>query len=217
MESSIHDWAPVQDQAFDDKNVVAHTQSISRSQSIMTWDGASYSEDAEDEELVRKRKQLQLIEEQIARKKASIALKRGELQQGPLCYNSDDENELADSTEFRDTQVGTERDIENCPLFTNNISQKPTHQEAISLTERQISILNELTEPFLSSFKVSTPSDHITFVCTYDSNVTSLNKGRKYTQFSHYISRSGWVSDQTPSSYKIMISCIITPQFDMLY
>lgn len=174
MESSAHGCALVRDQVFDDKNAVPYTQSISESQGIMAWDSASYNEDTEDEELVRKRKQLQLIEAQIASKKASIALKKGKLQQGPLCYDSDDENEPADPTGIRDTQVGTEKDSEKCSLFTNNISQKPAHQEAISLTERQISILNELTQPFLS-LKVSRPSDHITLVRTCYSNLTSLN------------------------------------------
>lgn len=176
MESLAHGWALAEEQVFEDENVVSHMQSSSESQGIMTWEDASCNEDA-DKELVRKRKQLQLIEEQIARKKASIALKKRQLQQGPLCYDSDDENEVADPTGIRDTQVGTDADNEKCPLFANNVSQKPTHQEAISLTERQISILNELTQPFLSSVKVSRPLDHITLVRTlFISTVLSFLK-----------------------------------------
>lgn len=108
----------------------------------MAWDNASCSKDADDAELVRKRKQLQLIEEQIARKKATIALKKNKLQQGPLLGQN---TELQETTpyrekhdEYRGNEWNTRREMEpNSPL-------RPHYQEAARLTKRQVSTLNEL-------------------------------------------------------------------------
>lgn len=108
----------------------------------MAWDNASCNEDAEDVELVRKRKQLQLIEEQIARKRAFIASKKNELQQSPPLRPK---NELQRTTtyrekhdEYRGSECSTRREMEP------NRPSRLHYQESGRLTERQVSTLNEL-------------------------------------------------------------------------
>ena len=154
MESVKYGWTPEREHLCEDKKPVPHQQSSCSSPAVMAWD-TSYYNDEEDEELARKRRELQLIEEQIALKKASIALKKNNLQRTPQYCENDDEKEEED--EEWDNEIEVETEHEQSPLFTNNnFPQRSPHQEVVSLTERQISILNELTQPFVS-FEVSRP------------------------------------------------------------
>ena len=96
-----------------------------------------------------------LVEEQISRKRTNIALKNNDLQRTPQYREKDDKNE--EENEEWDNEIKVETEHERSPLFTNNnFPQRPPHQEAARLTERQISTLNELTQPFVS-FEVSRP------------------------------------------------------------
>lgn len=101
----------------------------------MASDNASCNEDADDVELVRKRKQLQFIEEEIARKRAFIALKKNELQQPPPLRPK---NELQRTTtyrekhdEYRGSEWNTRREMEP------NRPSRLQYQESGRLTERQ--------------------------------------------------------------------------------
>ncbi|XP_031417657.1 zinc finger protein 318-like isoform X2 [Clupea harengus] len=148
-------WTLPQEQICKDKKAVPRQQSSSSPPAVMARD-ASYNNEPEDEELARKRRELYLIEEQISRKRTNIALKNNDLQRTPQYREKDDKNE--EENEEWDNEIKVETEHERSPLFTNNnFPQRPPHQEAARLTERQISTLNELTQPFVS-FEASDPA-----------------------------------------------------------
>lgn len=106
---------------------------------------ASYNDKLEDDELARKKKELQFIEEKIARKRAAIALKN-EWQRTSMYSEKDVDKESNNDIEVKEKHETSSG---------NNFPQRQPHQEAVHLTARQISILNELTPLLVSSFEVS--------------------------------------------------------------
>ncbi|XP_062400257.1 serine/arginine repetitive matrix protein 1-like isoform X2 [Sardina pilchardus] len=152
MESMEYDWTTARGQTCKDKDALSRIQPHISPPAAMAWDSrATYSCDAEDLELSRKRRELHLIEEQIARKKASIAFKKNELQRTTLHREND--NEVDEEGEWNrpmetDTQHG-----KPSILTSNNWTQRPPQ-----LTERQLSILSELTQPHVSAFEPSDPA-----------------------------------------------------------
>ena len=133
-------WTGAQEQICKDNE----KQSSSYGPAIIACD-ASYNDKLEDDELARKKKELQFIEEKIARKRAAIALKN-EWQRTSM-YSEND----VDKQSNNDIEVKEKHETSS----GNNFPQRQPHQEAVHLSARQISILNELTPLLVSSFEVS--------------------------------------------------------------
>ncbi|XP_041958673.1 uncharacterized protein LOC121718004 isoform X4 [Alosa sapidissima] len=178
MESMKYDWTIARGQTCKDKDALPRLQQHSSPPPVMTWD-TSYICDAEDLELARKRRELHLIEEQIARKKASIALKKNELQRTTLQRENDNQ---VDKEEWN-RQMETDTQHEKPSLLTsNNCPQRPPH-----LTERQISILNELTQPHVSAFEPSDPAPFMkSFVEKRNAEILQRDSKEKRTSQSDF-------------------------------